>query len=308
MPNGATVSWAVAVRKAMYFPGRYISLVKRPGQGYIWRGILLGDLALWFLCSVALYASPLFHLGVVALLGLSFWAVYETGYVENDRVAEAFEDEPKLSEAYWRGPVATPVLAPWIWALGAGFLGVLLLHWPTGAFRGQGRVRETLSGLERLSRPEEIPWPAVGRDLLAWLALLLALRAVFWAYNRLDKRTRVWVFAVLHLLRASAFVVVVQVTLVGTAAVIAHALARWVPYFAYRYAGKDWPAAPQAFMRLWLFLLLLIPLLEGFGRQLFRNNATFVVLLLWIAYRARKELVEVVRAARRIDRPGSPRA
>lgn len=97
-------------------------------------------------------------------------------------------------------------------------------------------------------------------------------------------------------------------TLVGTAAVIAHALARWVPYFAYRYAGKDWPAAPKAFMRLWLFLLLLVPLLEGFGRQLFRDNATFVVLLLWIAYRARKELVDVAHAARRIDRPGSPRA
>jgi phosphoserine phosphatase len=290
----------------VYLPGQYLSLVKRPGTRYIWRSVLQEDLVCWYLCSVALYASPLFHLFAIMLLMLSFWAIYETGYVENDWFAAAFETEPQLSEEYSRRPVATPALAPWIWALSAGFLGVLLLHWPTGRWRHRGRVAETLEGLQQLGRPHDIPWPAVAPDLLAWAALLLVLRTLYWVYNRLDKQTRVWLFALLQLFRASAFVVVMKVTLVGTVAVIAHALSRWVPYFAYRYAGKSWPDSPQAFMRLWFFLLLLIPLLEGFGPELFRDNGTFAVLLLWNVFRARKELLHVVRAAHRIDRKGDP--
>jgi hypothetical protein len=263
----------------VYLPGQYLSLVKRPGERYITRAILQEDFALWVLCSIALAAVPLAHLGGLALLLLSFWTIYERGYVDNDRVAARWEADPKLSAAYVAyvanddPVVATPVWQPWLWAAAAGAAGVWLLRWPG------------------------VPAAA---DLLTWAGVLLATHAWFTLYNRFDKGTRVWLFIGLQFARSAAFVALVPVSEVGAAALGAHVLARWVPYYVYRIVGQAWPDAPFHLTRLLFFVVLsaLLALSSGLPAVL---NGTALALLAWGLYRARQELATVCAAARRLD-------
>jgi hypothetical protein len=258
----------------VYLPGQYLTHVKRPGARYIVRGILQDDFAFWVLSSLTLATLPLLHvLGLLFLL-LSFWAIYERGYVDNDLIAARFEADPKLSGAFLASPVATPRWQPWIWAFVCGAIAIALLRWPVS------------------------PIPA---DFAKWGAVLLATHGWFTIYNRLDKGTRVWMFAGLQFARSAAFVALVPIGLIGAVALGAHVLAKWVPYFVYRLSGKDWPEAPFHLIRLLFFvvLALLVGFSQGFSSLL---SATALALLAWNLFRARQELAAAVTAARRLDR------
>src|SRR5947209_8349849 len=109
-------------------PAYYISQIKRPGERYILRGILQEDFAFWLLSSIGLAINPITHVVGMLLLLLSFWAIYERGYVDNDLVASRYEADPKLSATFGSVQVATPAVQPWIWALLAGAAAVAILH------------------------------------------------------------------------------------------------------------------------------------------------------------------------------------
>ena len=81
------------------------------------------------------------------------------------------------------------------------------------------------------------PFAPEAADLLAWSAVLVVTFFWFRIYNVTDERTRIWLFAGLQSLRALSFAAVASVTLVGTVALLAHVLARWVPYLGYRVTG-----------------------------------------------------------------------
>jgi hypothetical protein len=262
----------------VYLPGQYLTHVKRPGARYIVRGILQEDFAFWVLSSVALAALPLLHvLGLLFLL-VSFWAIYERGYVDNDLIAARFEASPKLSAAFLESPVATPRWQPWIWAIACSAIAIVLLRWPV------------------------TPVPA---DFAAWAAALLATYGWFTMYNRFDKGTRVWMFAGLQLARSAAFVALVPIAPIGAAALGAHVLAKWVPYYVYRLGGKEWPEAPFHLIRLLFFAVL--ALLLGFSLGLPALwNWTALALLAWNFFRARQELAAALKMAERLDRTGNP--
>jgi hypothetical protein len=260
----------------VYLPGQYLTYVKRPGARYIVRGILQEDFAFWILSSIALAAVPIAHVLGLFLLLVSFWAIYERGYVDNDLIAARLEGDPKLSPEFRRGhPVSTPIWQPWLWALGLGMAGIVILRYPG------------------------LPEP---RDLGAWMAVLLGTHLWFYLYNRLDKESRVWMFAGLQFARSAAFVVLVPIVPVGAMALGAHVLAKWVPYYIYRLAGKDWPRAPFHLTRLLFFIVLaaLLALTAGPGAIF---GATGLALLAWNLYRARSELAAALGRARRLDRP-----
>jgi hypothetical protein len=264
----------VAALGGVYMPTEYLARVKRPGERYFLRGVLQDDFAYWVLASIALAAHPLYHCAGLLLLLFSFWAVYERGYVDNDLVARNYEQDPKLTVAFFDSPVATPALQPWIWAAALGAAGILVLRYPE---------------------------PAQLADGLRWAALLVGTYAWFCLYNRMDKGSRVWMFSVLQLARTAAFVVLVPVPLVGVVALAAHVIARWVPYYVYRYGGRNWPDLQPPLIRLTFFLLLTLLLaLAADGAALF-TNYTALALLLWTAFRARHDLILLVRSARRID-------
>jgi hypothetical protein len=259
---------------SVYMPGQYLTQVKRPGQRYIFRGILQEDFAFWVLSSIPLAALPVLHvLGLLFLL-VSFWAIYECGYVDNDLIAARFEAIPKLSAEFLDSPVATPRWQPWIWASACGAIAIVLLRRPV---------------------------PPVPADFAAWAAVLLATHGWFTMYNRFDKETRVWMYAGLQFARIAAFVALVPIALIGAVALGAHVLAKWVPYYVYRLGGKDWPEAPFHLVRLLFFVVL--ALLLGFSEGLMSLlNGTALALLAWILFRARQELATVLTAARRLDR------
>jgi hypothetical protein len=261
----------------VYLPGQYLTQVKRPGARYIVRGILQDDYAFWVLSSVALAAVPLLHVIGLLLLLVSFWAIYERGYVDNDLVAARFEVDPHLSAAFHDAPVATPVVQPWLWALLCGAAGAVVLRWP-----GQPTLL----------------------DLMIWTLVLVATHAWFALYNRFDKATRVWLFGGLQFARGAAFAALVPVTGVGAVAIGAHVLARWVPYHVYRLDGKKWPEAPLHLMRLLFFIVLavLLGLTRGWSDLI---GGTALSLLAWNLFRARRELAAVWAAASRLDRPST---
>jgi len=258
----------------VYLPGQYLSQVKRPGTRYIVRGILQEDFALWILTSLAFAAFPLLHLVGLTLLLISFWAVYELGYVDNDLIAADYETDPKLSAAFHESPVATPRWTPWIWAISCGVVAAFVLRWPL--------------------------FPSV-IDLVAWGGVLFVTHFWFRLYNRFDKGTRVWMFAGLQFARGAAFVALVSIGPIGMAAIGAHVLAKWVPYCVYRLSGKDWPDAPVHLVRLLFFAVLGALLAASDGIEaLF--NWTGVALLAWMLYRARSEIGTAWNAATRLDR------
>jgi hypothetical protein len=263
-----------AALSRVYLPGQYLAHVKRPGARYILRGILQEDFALWVLSSVALASAPALHVFGLLFLLASFWAVYERGYVDNDLIAARFEDLPKLSAAFSGSTVATSRWQPWAWALGCGATGVVLLL---------GFTRPAVTGF------------------VAWAAVLLATHGWFLLYNRLDKGSRIWLFAGLQLARSAAFVAIVPVGLIGAIGIGAHVLARWAPYYLYRLGGKEWPDAPFHLIRLLFFIVLavLVALATGWAVM---TSATAIAILLWNVYRARQELRTAVTAARRLDR------
>jgi len=258
----------------VYLPGQYMTIVKRPNERYIIRGILQEDFAFWVLSSVALATLPIFHIAGLVFLLLSFWTIYERGYVDNDFIADRYEKDPKLNPAFATSPVATPRLQPWLWASVSGVIAIWLLRWPN------------------------TPVPT---DYISWLAVLLATYGWFLLYNRLDKSTRIWMFAGLQLARSAAFVAIVPVTLIGAGALIAHTLARWVPYYIYRLGGKDWPETQFYLIRLMFFIVIavLFGLTQGFSSLL---TITALVLLAWNIFRARKELAALLPAIKRLDR------
>ncbi len=262
----------------VYLPGRYLTRIKRPGERYIFRGILQDDFAYWVLSSISLAAVPVLHVAGLLLLLLSFWCIYERGYVDNDKIAEQYEQDPKLSSEYGAMSVPTPRWQPWIWAIVSGAAAVLLLRGPDHAK------------------------PA---DFAKWLAVLLAVHYWFRLYNRCDKSTRVWMFAFLQLARSAAHVVLVPVVAVGAAALGAQVLARWVPYYVYRFGKVDWPKAHTHLTRALFFVVLCILLIVSQGPAAVLNW-TAAAILAWSLFRARHELAAVFRGAHRLDRLTPP--
>ena len=257
----------------VYLPGQYLTRIKRPNERYIWRGILQEDFAFWVLSSVALAALPLLHVSGLAFLLLSFWTIYERGYVDNDLVAARYEKDPKHSPTFKDSTVATSRWQPWLWALASGAIAIVLLRWP------------------------QTPIPM---NYITWLVVLLATHGWFLLYNRLDKSTRVCMYAGLQFARSTAFAAVVPLTLIGAGALAAHTLSRWVPYYIYRRVGKAWPKSPFYLVRLIFFVLiaLLLGMAQGFASLL---TGTALALLVWNVYRARNELISVLKSIKRIE-------
>ncbi len=286
---GARTIWPNAYFRpafsSMYYPGRYLSSVKRPGSHYIRHCILQDDLAIWILCSVALASAPFSLLLGLVLLLVSFWSVYEQGYVDNDLVGAMHEDDPCLSSAFRKSELACRRPEPWLWAAICGMLGLTFALPP---------------GSSLLS------------SAIVWFATLAATFLCFLLFNRLDKTTRVWPFAVLQFARGAAFAAVVPVVPIAAAAIGAYVMEKWVPYFIYRLpkqpsesatpaaASADW-SLPLNSIRLLFFMLLSITIALVTSFEVLFTWPAFAILALFL-FKARRELPALISGARRIDR------
>ena len=211
----------------------------------------------------------------------SFWAIYELGYVDNDRIASRYEHDPKLNDAFGRSGVATPSVQPWIWAVGCAVPALFLLRWP------------------------QAPQPV---DFATWLAVLVITHACFVFYNRFDKATRVWMYSALQVARSACFAVLVPITTVGAVALAAHVLARWMPYYVYRFSSdRAWPESRTALTRV-LFTIVIAALLSLAIGSSWLLTPTALAIAAWSLFRARVELIGTLRRATRLDRAHSKAA
>ncbi len=270
--------WQEAL-SGVYLPFEYVVRVKR-SRRYVWTSILQEDYAFWVLASLGAGMALVPHLAGLALLLLSFWTIYETGYVDNDRIAATREAEPRLAPAFKDHRVPTPPVAPWVWAAATGYFG-----------------NAVLAG----------SWLVPLGTLLAWAGVLVGTSLCFRGFTRLDKRSRIWPFGLLQLARIASFAAVVPLQLAGAAALCAHFVAMWLPYLVYRSLPEaGWPHLPVATLRLGCFIVfaglffLAVPV-TGWDLIL------AALLLLWNLLRTRKELPAILRGARRIGPPASPK-
>lgn len=257
-----------------YIPGQYLAKIKRPGQQYLYRVILREDFLFWLLCSLPLALNPISHIFGLAFLLVSFWAIYEWGYMDNNRMGALYEKKPNLSKEYFTRKVKFSTPLAWVWAGSSGILGLIILKSP---------VMPTAT------------------DLFAWTCVLLLTYYCFFLYNRLDKPSRIWFYAPLRFLRITACVVIVPITAVGAAAMCAYVISRWIPYLLYRGAANNhWKEARLHTSWLLLFFIICVMLGYVLGWNILLTPTTFLFLG-WYLFKARFELKEIITTAHRID-------
>jgi hypothetical protein len=203
-----------AAHRDAYVPFHYVSKVKRPGQNYLANVILKDELILILL--VYLWASfSIPALLAILLLHVSFWVIYEIVYVENDDVAHRYEAEPVLSASY--ASLRQRFSEPEAWATGLaiGFLGVA--------------VHQLAPGIDG---------PGLLLGAVLWCGWLLALRAVAYLYNHVDKPTRVPLYLVLQVFKLLGLALFFPLPLAAAVLLAAHLAMSWVPYIAYRQPGS----------------------------------------------------------------------
>jgi hypothetical protein len=267
--KGCLVRWPEAVYQqglaSVYLPFSYLSQVKRPGQNYIRRGIVQDDLFCWILASLPLASQPATHVVGLIFLMISFWAVYEMGYVDNDRIAERFENDPQLSEQFFKKPVPTPALEPWIWAVASGLIALALLS---------GGVPT---------------WWLV----FSWASVLVGCYLAFYCFNRITKPFRPLLFPILQAFRVGAVAAVASAAPIAAGGLCAVVASRWIGYIDYRQnGGRTWTKLPLVAMRLVATVVFSAVLLLALGLTMF-NIMVAGLFVVWSTFRARHELLGI---------------
>lgn len=271
----------------VYMPFFYLEKVKKPGQPYFINEILGNDLLFLILASSWTSSLPILHALSMTFLMLSFWCIYETGYMENDLVAEKFEKKPKLTDTYQRYKTRINLWQPWIWSVLFAIPGILVLELskePTNLI-----INFEFISLHAIN---------ILTNAISWVSLLVFVRVIFWVYNHIDKKTRVWLYPVLQACRCFGFLTVTVSNVVGTMIFTAHVISRWVPYIIYRYAKVDgWPKNIAQLFRVLIFGLLLAAVALGTqDASILISWQTFVIFT-YCAYRGRRLPLDIIRSA-----------
>lgn len=264
----------------MYLPFAYASAVKHPRQRFVWRSVVQEDGMFWLLATVFLVPAPLWHVVATGLFLVSFWCIYELGYIENDYAAVNFEgDAGHVPDRYDGQQPPTPWA--WAWAILLGAAGAAALAASEGFAGG---------------------WGAWLTQCLIWLAVLVACRLVFAIYNRLVPSRRSLLYAVLQGFRNFSVLAFAATNLTGVMVLLAHTVARTVPYFLYRLAGdaygqrrKAWPTIPVFLLRLALFVMFVVVSVIGLRDPAILFQLQTWAILAWCVFRSRKELLDALR-------------
>ena len=196
----------------LYLPLRYTARAKYT-RSYVLDQVVFVETLLAFISVVRRPSDLLTELPLVVFLMLSLMCVYEIGYHENDFVAARSETAPVLTDHLERFRSYPLQLNAWLWA---GAMGALarLLGQETGALHFS--VKETL----------------------IWVGCLTVVRAVFWAYNRVELRARIFLYPVLQSSKFLPIFLIVSPTTVGAVLVLCQILTMWTIYLVYRIGGS----------------------------------------------------------------------
>ncbi len=285
-PNSACIS----AMSDMYLPILYYERVKRPGEKPFVNTIIKNHLVTLGLALSWTSPNPVLHLISMFFLVLSFWCIYEIGYYENDRIAEQYESEPVLSKTYQNHKLRIGRWQPWVWATMFSAVGMALLE--TTKFSDWSLGGSQLLGINNHFNTHQLTL-----NFCIWAGVLLLTRLTFWAYNYLDKQTRVWLYPVLQLYKYFGFAAISMTNLMGSILLFTQVLAEWIPYLIYRFAKKRYDSFQQSVFRLVAFLCLSVAMATASQDILLFTKIQFWGMLIWCFLRGREQIGRVISEA-----------
>jgi phosphoserine phosphatase len=277
----------VAALSRVYLPFLYLEKGKHPGRRFLLRAILYEDWITLVLGISFVSSQPVVHAIATLLLLLSFWCIYEVGYIENDRVAEQYEKKPQLSETYHHYIERYNHRSPWLWAAVFALPGLMLItaidagtiaHWHE-LWTGQ-IVFDPIHYMRH--------WAITA---VQWTGLLVLLRLTYRIYNLIDVDTRTWMYPMLHIYRRFGFLVIGATSLVGMLFFTSYIFARWLPYLIYR-RGGDRRHFPEQLV--WLVLFMILLTVVGSGTHHFDElfNSQALLAIAWLLLKSRHQIGE----------------
>ena len=236
-----------------YIPFFYSEIIKKQDKNYFLFSILGEDFVILLLSFTFISNHPLSNAFGLFLLQISFWCVYEIGYIENDIIGEKFEDQAVLSHNYNSYKYSFQLWQPWVWAVTLSIFGIIFID------RNMLTVGSELN--LSLFAVDNLKLLQISRSLLCWLGFLLVLRFLFHIYNHINKQSRVWFYLFLQACRYCGYLVLLTTNTVGLVLLVSKILTRSIQYVLYRYMGgesNDWPMYfPRYFFYLLIYLLIL---------------------------------------------------
>lgn len=231
-----------------YIPLLYTEKVKKPDKRYFLRTIIGEDFAIFFLTfsynNIHFWKTAV----VLFLLQVSFWCVYEIGYIENDIVAKNFEDRPVISRHYKFSQYLSSPWQPWVWSFILSAIAIFIIH---------SSIENSIS-LMPLNL-DSARSSNIAKSYLSWIAFLAILRFIFNVYNHLNKQSRVWFYSLLQTCRYGGYSILLTVSPVGLILLSSIIVTRWIQYIIYRYKGgqrNNWPVTfPRYFFCFIIFIL-----------------------------------------------------
>ncbi|MDZ7952993.1 haloacid dehalogenase-like hydrolase [Nostoc sp. DedQUE09] len=275
----------VSAMSDLYIPFLYLERAKRPGKKYFLKAILLDDLVVLIIALSWVNSQPILHAISMLFLVLSFWCIYELGYVENDIIAERFEKNPTLSETYQKYKNRISVWQAWLWSVIFAVPGLIVLEL-TKVVSSDKSFAFELSAIDLVT---------VLTKMAFWIGILLVVRATFYVYNHVDKQTRIWLYFLLQAYKYFGFLVVTKTNIIGTILFIAEVISRWIRYFVYRLVNSEWlKDLPHKMVTLVLFGFIVIAVVLGTQNSSILMNWQTLVILIFCAYRARYQFWKIV--------------
>ena len=301
--NPFLITWSQAKYNSpmtdIYFPLYYLEKIKRPGDNYLLKAILLDDFPIIFLAFSWLSPQPILHGIAIAFLAISFWCIYEYGYYENDLVAEKYEDKPQLSKNYQAYKHTASWWKPWPWSLALGTFGIIFLE--------ASQKVTSIFDWELLKNSNFFLDDAMSLALY-WTGFLLASRLCFWVYNYVNKKTRIWLYIILQITRYCGFIVVTATNIVGMSALLSQIFTRSTSYIMYRYSGgtkQSWPNLPEHFLKLLLFISMVLGMSIAVSDWSIFFGWQTVAFVLWFVFRSKTQTQKIIKEFKLISRDGS---
>ncbi|MBW8191459.1 haloacid dehalogenase-like hydrolase [Neiella marina] len=204
-------------------PLLFTKKVNRPREKYISRVILGHDYVLMLLAFAVGSSAPIKAAVSLLLFIIAFFAIYETGYFENDTLGLKLEEKPRVAPEFIQ---YGDNFKPWF-------------AWLCGLF-----IAIPAAGLASM----DVSWlpAAIGvNGTMAWVAVwcafalfMLAVRGVFYWFNRTPTQGRLIPMLLLQLARNCGLMLLFSTSLVGALCCLAWALGKWFPYIIYRFNGS----------------------------------------------------------------------
>lgn len=285
----------------IYIPLLYSENIKRPGKKYFLNNIIGEDFIILLLSFTSYSSSPLLNAIGLFLLQISFWCIYELGYIENDRVADKFEDKAVLSHSYKFYERSFHLCQPWICSLILSFLGIIAL--------GQEIVFASDSAYSISISQDSYNLLGLLKSWVSWSVFLIVLRILFYIYNHVNKQSRVWFYSLLQSCRYGGYLVLLNSNIVGLSLILSVILTRSFQYILYRYLGGKsggWPIDfPKYFFYLLIYILLLIFIAVNERRLSIAVNYPVILAMFFCITRGKRHFCKVLKHFIHVRKDGS---